>query len=296
MHRLTWVDRTGRVEPVDLPAAMYFDVAISPDGQRAAVTVIGGTGGDAWVYDFSRKTFTRLTFVGSTRTPVWSPDGKSIYFTTLTVDNSLQIARVPADGGGEQEVVAVVPNTLYLRGIFGESRAALVDYTSTNQLQDLGVLPFGKDAKIQPLITTQFDEFAASLSPDRRWVAYQSNETTRYEVYVREASGKGGRWQVSSLGGEEPRWSADGRELYFRNDTRMMVARINPGASFQNDTPQLLFEGVYNLRSDSGISYDVSGNGRFLMIRPTDDDATPAGVRMILNWTDTLKQAVSASR
>jgi len=74
------------------------------------------------------------------------------------------------------------------------------------------------------------------------------------------------------------------------------VARINPGASFQNDTPQLLFEGVYNLRSDSGISYDVSGNGRFLMIRPTDDDATPAGVRMILNWTDTLKQAVSASR
>ena len=186
--------------------------------------------------------------------------------------------------------MAVVPQAIFVRDIMADGRTALVDYTNTSQLQDLALLPFGPNSKFQPLLTTEFDEYAASISPNGRWVAYQSNETTRYEIYVRDVAAGGGRWQISTSGGEEPRWAADGRELFFRNDTRMMSARISAGPSFQNDTPQVLFDGVYNLRSDSGVSYDVDPQGRFLMIRPAADDATPSAVRMILNWVGPTRQ------
>ena len=291
LHRLVWVAPGGKVEPIDLPPQMYFDPSLSPDGHRAAVTVISGAGSDVWVYDFTRKTFTRLTFNGSGRTPVWSSDSRFIYYSAVGADNgAYRIIRIPADGSGQEEPMAVVPQAMFVRDIMADGRTALVDYTNTSQLQDLALLPFGTNSKFQPLLTTEFDEYAASISPNGRWVAYQSNETTRYEIYVRDVAARGGRWQISTSGGEEPRWSADGRELFFRNDTRMMSARIGAGPSFQNDTPQVLFDGVYNLRSDSGVSYDVDPKGRFLMIRPAADDSTPASVRMILHWTGLTRQ------
>jgi serine/threonine-protein kinase len=276
---------------------MYFDPKLSPDGRRAAVIVVGGNGGDVWVYDFMRKTFTRLTFGGSRRTPGWSRDGSTLYYGARATDRNLnQLVRKPADGSGEEEVITAVQGQLFIRDVLDDQQRVLADYSRNANKQDIGMLPFAKEAKYVPLVTTSFDDYSPSLSPDRRWIAYQSDETSRYEIYVRPASGTGGRWQISTEGGEEPRWSPDGRELYFRNDTRMMVARVEPGATFQNDAPRVLFDGIYNLRSESGVSYDVDAKGRFLMVRLAQDNAPASAVRMILNWTTALQRTMTGSR
>ena len=131
------------------------------------------------------------------------------------------------------------------------------------------------------------------MSPDGRWLAYQSNESTRYEVYVRDLQGTGGRWQVSNGGGEEPHWSANGRELYFRSETRLLVSSVELQPTFRPGTPSVLFQGIYNMRSDSGLSFDVDPkSGRFVMIRRAASGANQARVRLVLNWFQELKQLV----
>ncbi|HYT67280.1 MAG TPA: protein kinase [Vicinamibacterales bacterium] len=297
LHRLMWVDRAGRTERVDLPPSMFFDLKLSPDGRRAAVIVVASGGGDVWVYDFARKTFTRLTFGGSHRTPVWSRDGKNVYYVALAANGSFnQIVRKTADGSGEEEPMATVPNGLFLRDVSPDQREALLDYNTNVRKTDIAKLAFDKDAKFVPITATAFDEYSAALSPDGRWVAYQSDETSVFQIYVREASGKGGRWQVSTGGGEEPHWSADGRELYFRADTQMMMVRVELGATFQFGPAQVLFDGLYNLRSESGVSFDVDPNGRFLMVRLADESAAPSSIRLIINWTSELKRLMTAGR
>jgi hypothetical protein len=113
-----------------------------------------------------------------------------------------------------------------------------------------------------------------------------------YEVYVRAAGATGGRWQISTTGGEEPRWSPDGRELYYRNDTRLMALGTEARPTFQAGTPRVVVDGIYNLRTDTGISYDVDPNSRrFLMIRPASDgDASATLVRIVLNWFEELRR------
>ena len=294
--RLAWADRTGRLEAVDLPPAGYLDVKLSPDGRRAAVIVVGSGGSDVWVYDFARKTFTRLTFGGSHRTPVWSADGTVLYYIALAPNGGGQVMRKPADGSGGEEHIVTAVTDLFLRDVSPDGRIALIDYLSGANRTDIATLPLQAGASVVPVVATQADECCPALSPDRRWMAYQSDETSRSEIYVRAASGQGGRWQISTSGGEEAHWSADGRELYFWADTQLMVARVDPGATFQFSLPQVLFEGRYHLRSDSGLSFDVEPKGaRFLTLQLGDDSPSIGAIRVIVNWAAELRQLMRGS-
>jgi serine/threonine-protein kinase len=292
-HRLAWMDRTGRTEAVDLHPGMYFDVALAPDGMRAAVEAVGSGGTDIWVYDFDRKTDTRLTFGGSHRTPVWSRDGAFVYYDALAADGSSNdIRRKRADGSRDEELITTLKKNTFLRDIDSGGQL-LIDYNSAGRgsTSDIATLSPGPDAAPVPVIATPFDDWVAKWSPDHRWIAYQSNESSRMEVYVREASGQGGRWQISTAGGEEPRWSADGRELYYRNDTQMMAVSIEPGPAFRSGQPRLLFDGLYNLRSESNITYDVdSKRGRFLAIRLAEDASPATAIRVALDWSSELSR------
>jgi eukaryotic-like serine/threonine-protein kinase len=289
-HRLVWTAADGKLEPVALPPGAYFDVRVSPDGSRAALQSVGGSGSDIWVHDFAKKTFTRLTFGGQNRTPVWSHDGATIYFVAIDPSgNSSRIARKPADGSHEAETVANLKFRSFLKEVSADGHSALIDYSTLATKSDIEIIPLGTDAAPTPITGSEFDEYCSSLSPDGRWVAYQSDESSRAEIFVREASGKGGRWQVSSEGGEEPRWSPKGDELYYRNDRRFMAAHIVPGPVFQYAPPRMLFDGLFNLRAESGVSYDVDPAGnRFLMIRLASDDVATSSVRVITNWSQEL--------
>jgi hypothetical protein len=179
--------------------------------------------------------------------------------------------RRPADGSSEAETVANVKYRIFLKHVSDDGQSALIDYSTLSNKTDIGTVRFGGDQSPTPLVSAQFDEYGAALSPNGRWLAYQSDESSRAEIYVREIGGKGGRWQISSQGGEEPRWSANGDELYYRNDTLFMATHIESAPVFQYSPPRKLFDGVFNLRAESGVSFDVDSPGkRFLMIRLTE--------------------------
>jgi serine/threonine-protein kinase len=292
LRRLVWVDRSGNLEPINLPGGQYNDLRVSPDGSRVALLQGSSGSGDVWVYDFGRATFTRLTFTTTNASPVWSSDGKTIYYVSPDqARNKNTIFRKPADGSRDAEAVASLPFGGYLKAIESDGEAVLID--SEMQTNNTGIRrAFLKpDAQTTPVVDTQFIEYGAALSADGRWLAYQSNESGRPEVYVRDMAGSGGRWSISTGGGEEPRWSPDGRELYYRNKDLFMSVAVDTRSGFQAGTPKTLFSGVLNLRSNSGISYDVDPKGnRFLMLRQKEEDSSAAQVRIVLNWFEELRR------
>jgi Tol biopolymer transport system component len=301
---LSWVDKNGNQTAIDIPRGQLNDVRISPDRTRVALLQGSSPSGDVWVYEFARATFTRLTFTTTNATPVWSADGKSIYYvSTDPAKDETTILRKPADGSQEAENIVTIPHQAYLKAILPDGKTALLD--AERQTNDSNIItvslvttPNTQHATPLPLVNTKFMEYAAAVSPDGRWLAYQSNESGRPEIYVRELVDSGGRWPISTGGGEEPRWSPDGRELYYRINAQLMAvpvethsSLITHDSSLQTGPPKILFHEIYDLRSNTGVTYDVDPHGgRFLMTRPPKEDSSTAQVRIVLNWFGELQR------
>lgn len=295
MRAVAWADRSGNVQPVDLVSAQYNDIRLSPDGTRFAV-LIGSTGsGDVWVYDLSRATSTRLTFNTRNATPIWSADGKSIYYMEIDPSTAVStIMRKIADGSRDAEVLNSLPKTSYLKAITPDGASAIVDFQRNTIDSSIVETGLEQGSPVIDVVKTTFSEYAAALSVDGRWLAYQSNESGRPEIYVRDMTGAGGRWQISTEGGEEPRWSHDTRELYYRNGSLLMSVAIVTTPTFQAGNPVNIFGGLFDLRTNSGIAYDVDPkHDRFLMIRPAEESTAPS-VMIVLNWFDELRRLAPA--
>jgi len=291
-RRLVWADRGGNLRPLSLPAGQYNDIRISPDGTRLAMLIGSSGSGDVWVYDFARATPTRLTFNTVNASPIWSADGKSVLYSEIqSSGNKTTVLRKPADGSRDAEMLASLPDTAYVKEIERDGTSAILDSQINTYRANIIRLTLGQESQISDVVKTQFNDYAASLSVDGRWLAYQSNEGVRPEIYVRDLSGSGGRWQISTDGGEEPHWSADGRELYYRNNDLFMSVAVETQAGFKAGPPKRLFSGIYNLRSNSGVTYDVDPKGgRFLMIRPAEESTAPSQLRVVLNWGEELRR------
>jgi len=207
--------------------------------------------------------------------------------------------RKPADGSSNAERLATVDGEAYLTSAQGNTgilhfREALSQLPATAQRLHLAAVDLSQTAKkVAPLIQGGASSMAGALSPNGRLLAYGSDETGRPEVYVRDFPGLQGRWQISTAGGQEPHWAPDGRELYYRHNDLFMAVSVDTGAAFQASTPSVLFKGVYNVRDSSNQSYAVDPKGgRFLMIRSASDDSERSRVRVVLNWSEELKQRV----
>ncbi len=296
-RRVVWADRKGTVATAfDLPAETSLalaDPVISPDGGRAAFVIRSGGNNDVWIHDFTRRTSTRFSFGGNNATPVWSADGRTLYYSNLDASGQKStIFRKPVDGSREAERLATLDERIYLKQVDESRGLLLVDALRPAQLSDIARVSFaaGRPAEIEYLVSSTFDETGGSLSPDGRWLAYASDETGRYEIYVRDARAPaGGRWQVSSSIGEEPRWSPDGHQLYYWSESRFMVSQIDSTSSFEASTPTMLFDALTELRTDSAVTYSVDAAGsRFLMLRPVEDRTPAQTVRVLLNWGRTL--------
>jgi serine/threonine-protein kinase len=172
-----------------------------------------------------------------------------------------------------------------------------VEEVQTSANNDLMALPLESDVRVaRPLVASMFNEWNGEVSPDGRWLAYQSNESGRYEIYVRPFPNvEAGRWQVSTAGGTRPLWSRDGRELfYFVSPGKVMAVSIQRGPTFAAGNPQVLFEGRY-AAPQVGRVYDVSPDGRrFLMLKESESgaEAQPPQLVVVLNWFEELKRLV----
>ena len=288
--KLVWVDRKGTEQPVPAPAHNYVLPRISPDGQRVAAG-IEEADSQIWNYDFARGTLTRLTFEGANNVdPVWTPDGKRIVFKA----DGNRLFWQPADGSGAAEALTSgplstndIPGSLSPDGqelVFTENDAATT--------RSIWILPL-KDRKPQPFGRSQSYETAPRFSPDGHWIAYDSTESGRDEIYVRPYPGPGGKWQISAEGGTEPVWNPKGRELFYRNHNQMMAVEVTTQPAFSAGKPRLLFEGAYVPTPRSWPDYDVSPDGqRFLMLKAPEQAQAPAQINVVLNWFEELKRRV----
>jgi eukaryotic-like serine/threonine-protein kinase len=290
-RRVTWVGPTGAAEPLSLPPNAYNDLRISPDDSRMAVVVGASGSGDIWIHDFRRATFTRLTFDTVNASPIWSKDGQYVYFAAIDASGlKTTIKRRRADGGRDAETIGAVDSRLYLRGLTSDETAIFADdFTRESDVggkrAEVALVSLTPSVKERIIVSTPGDDFESSLAPNGRWFAYSSDESGRAEIYVRDLSNDGGRWQVSTTGGQEPRWSSDSRTLYYRFENRLISAAVTGTTTFGVDTPRTLFSGIYNLQSATNMTFDIEHSGhRFLMVRPDAEKAAPpTTLRLVLN-------------
>jgi len=292
--KLVWVDRKGAEQPVPAPAHNYVLPRVSPDGKRVAAG-IEEADSQIWLYDLGRDTLTRLTFEGGDNIdPLWTPDGKRIVFKGA----QNQLLWQPADGSVGAE--ALTSSKLAGNNVPGswspDGRVLAFMEINPDTGFDVYTLPL-KDRKPQPFVHTPANETAPRFSPDGHFIAYASNESGRFEIYVRPYPGPGGKWQISTEGGTEPAWNPKGRELFYRSGNKMIAVDITTQATFSAGKPRMLFEGAYVLSPRSFPDYDVSPDGqRFLMLKASEQAQAPAQINVVLNWFEELKQKVPVGK
>jgi eukaryotic-like serine/threonine-protein kinase len=289
---LVWFDRRGNVTLRTSAVAGPRGFSLSPDEALVAYSTGTQTASDIWILDSKRDVPTKLTLGSSATQPLFSHDGRFLYYRSF--GNRFEIRRKPVRGGGPEETV-FDPNAfdyLISGGRFGpicspqdetpDGKTLIIQDARRNY--DIWALPLEGDRKLFPVLATEFSERQPRLSPDGRWLAYYSDESGRFEVYVRRFPVTEEKWQVSTRGGIWPYWRGDGKEIYYIGlDAVLMAAPVSTGPTFSVGAPESLFQTRLRIWTVAR-QYAASRDGqRFLMIYPTQDPAA-SPMNVLLNW------------
>ena len=291
------VTREGVAVPFDSSwYGQFSSMALAPDGRHLAVGAGGSGGGlNVWIKQLDRGPFTRLTFSGQDRRPAWSPDGKLVAFVRDTANTAIVVAR-PADGSGPDRRLAHLDRQIQEFNWSRDGQWILLrtDNSQAGAGDILGIRTSGDSTPV-PLVASSFSELHPALSPDGRWLAYTSNESGVNEVYVRPFPNTGGgRSQVSNGGGSEPRWSGDGRALFFLDATlrTLIEARVTTAPAFAVSGLRPLFATSGFLVDAFQTSYDVTRDGRFFIFVSPRQAATRSRAPQVVrvdNWFSDLR-------
>jgi len=282
------VNRQGIERKLDLPPKDYIDPAFSPDGKRIAIVIRSVQQLEILERDGGTVTSIAPTFANFAAN--WTTDGKSLLFDAIprspersfATDASRQrgLYRIAANGSSAPELIRTTPQVSHITSVAGNYAAVMVNDAVTNT--DLWLLGMRPPYEMQPFKRTPAVERQGSLSPDGHWMAYESNESGRSEIYVEPVPGPGGRKQISMEGGEQPRWVRNGREITYRSGTKMMSVSMQLQPSFQAGKPVALFDRKFD-RGGAVAAYDVTTDGQmFVMTRSERDN--PTEIRVVLNW------------
>jgi serine/threonine-protein kinase len=281
--RLVLVSREGIESALAESPRFHFSPRFGPDGHTIAVQSTGGL----WLVDSQRGTSTLAQ--GSNQSvgnsyPVWTPDGSRIVFRT---SNGLQWSSV--DGRGDSAAIdetslADIPNAVTLDG-----RTLIVTRQTAVTSGDIYAMSIASPSKPHALVSTPAYEGGARLSPDGHWLAYSSNETGRFEVYLRPYPSLDRRWPISTQGGTQVQWRRDGQELFFRRDNQMLAVALGSQAPPTPAPPRVLFEQQYSYGASQTIAdYDVSPDGqRFLMVK---SESSRSRLNIVFGWAEELKR------
>ncbi len=291
--QLPWKDRFGKVlGNLGERIPIIGNVAISPDQKSAAVGF--GTVQDLWIYDAARGLPTRFTFDPAIdREPVWSPDGKTLYFVSARGKGNFNVYRKASNGTGAEELLLEDAVDKSPTSFSPDGRLLLYSRNDPKTSSDIWILPLTQEAggaKPEPrvFLQTPFNEARPQFSPDGQWVAYESNESGQREVYAAPFPGPGGKRQISSGGGVKPRWRKDGKEIFYHTEEGQLMAAevIARNGTLEVGKVQKLFDGIGNIR---GYLYDVSADGQRFLVAD-EGAATARPLTLLQNWTATLRK------
>jgi eukaryotic-like serine/threonine-protein kinase len=281
-RELIWLDRRGKhgTSLLRQPDLSYF--ALSPDRTQLAYSwSTQRAPGDLWLRDVARGVSQRLTFGPfSAFGPVWSADG-TVVFTEYPEDALYSKATTTTS---KEEALGVSGTNTYATSWSGAGRFMVFTRNGPTTKSDLWLLPMDGDRKARIFKQTAFAEADGQISPDGRWMAYTSDASGRFEVYIESIAGGDAARQISVTGGSAPRWRPDGRELYFISDRRMMAVAITPGPAVTFGTSQELFHEPNLVPLDGGFAYEPSADGRFLVALRVGGVPEAPPLTVVTNW------------
>ena len=281
-NRFLWVDRSGKEGETGGDPGDSRNPAFAPGGDRLAFDLADPRSGktDIWVRDLKRGVSSRFTFsTGTAFCPLWSPDGQRVVYTETN-----DLFEKAAEGQGDAKLLLKSDEMKFPCDWSRDGRYVAFTSRGKETGWDIWVLPTTGERKPFPFLMTKFAELMPAFSPDGRFLAYQSNESGRSEVYVQSFPGPGGKWQISSVGGVEPHWRADGKELYYRGlDQKLMAVDVGTGSGMTAGTPRPLFQGRFDTSIARNRVLPTADGQRFLTVAPLGREAmTPTTV--VLNW------------
>ena len=295
---LVWVNRQGQETPIPAPPRAYVYPRLAPDGMRVALTVIDQEN-DIWVWDSTRTTLSRLTFDGAgDYQQAWMPDGRRLIFSSERLGPRNLFWQAP-DGTGAVERLTESPNTQNAVSVTPDGTRLIFTEETPKGGYDLMQVTLDGTHRVTPLVQTAFSERNGFISPDGRWLAYEGNESGRFEVHVRPYPDVNtGHWQVSTAGGTRPLWAQSGRELFYVTPSGGLVRMgVEPGQTWAaTPSTPLPIEGYFTIPAGNpGRTYDLSSDGqRFLMIKGSASTGAiaPTQIVVVQHFDEELKRLV----
>jgi len=285
---LVIVDASGRATTLPAPARAYNGPRVSPDGSKALVLLWQSGLSDVWSYDFSRNTLSRITSSGTAGWAIWSPDGKSVVYQDA-LERASNLFVQSMDTSVPPHRLTSSSQDQWPASFSHDGRTLITTQADPGPLHgNVWSMSPATDSSRPFLKPQTYEQWGGWASQDGRWLAYVSDETGRFEVYVTDLPDLKRKWQVSTGGGQEPVWSKTGPELFFREGNRMMSAVLSSGTA-QPSRPVTLFEGTYALCCPGLAQYDVVPDSRqFLMIKDSDQESFTE-LRVVKNWAVELR-------
>jgi len=278
---LAWMDRKGNPQPLAAPSRAYSQIHISPDGKRAVVTVDSGAPGygDLWIYDLEQGSLSRFTSGDSNSAPVWMPDGQRIAFFSYLGKRG--IFWVAADATGTPAQLLASANQIVIPTSWTPDGKTL--FYQAGAPARIWAVTLGKEPL--PISQSSFNERDAAVSPDGHWMAYDSDESGKSQVYAKPLPGPGAKVAISIEGGQTPLWSRDGRELFYRDPVKgqLMVAEVQPGPALKVGQPKALF-------ALGDVPWDVAPDGRRFLVVQRQGGAPTAKLQVVMNWFEELRR------
>jgi len=294
-RKIVKIDMKGQTTILDSTGHPYFEPSISPDKKNIALVMNNAKGlFDIWIFNIVRKTLSRFTFNSINRSPKWSPDHKNIAFRRLDAKGKRGLFIKPSNGSGNEiEIFSSFFGEAYIEQWTNDGKYLIFAHSVKSSEFNISVLPLNGEKKAWEYLNTKYDEYGGNVSPDGKWMAYISNESGSYQIYVSSFPEKNGKWQISTDSAEEPRWAPDGRTLYYRRDTKLISVPITFSPTFTPGKPRVVIDGFPLSNIDSGISYDISKDGKYFISTVPLKGGEFKNISIVLNWTEEVKKLSS---